>query len=128
MAALALDNSILIPLGVGSATCSKSMAVWNDAGTVGISGTDIGGAFDMMTGDLMGVAGGNVSIVSGSPSTSSLTLTLGEGDTSGEAVTINGNDCSMALGDSIPTLLGVGSATCSGSVAVCNDAGAAGIR
>jgi hypothetical protein len=80
---MALGNSIPIPSGVGSATCSKSVAVWNAAGTAGISGTNIGEAFDKMAGDLMGEVGGDVSIVFGPPSTSCLTLTLGEGNTSG---------------------------------------------
>ena len=54
---MASGNSIPIPSGIGLATCSKSVAGWNDAGTVDISSTDIGGASSVMTGDLLGVAG-----------------------------------------------------------------------
>jgi hypothetical protein len=125
---MALGNSIPIPSGVGSATCSKSVAVWNAAGTAGISSTDIGEAFNKMAGNSSGAAGGDGSIVSGSPSTSSLILTLGEGDTSRGAVTIDGSNGSMALGgDSILIPSGVGSATYSKSMAIWNDAGIAGI-
>jgi hypothetical protein len=78
------------------------------------SGTNIGGAFSVMAGNLSGAAGGDTSIVSGSLLTSSgrnLTLALGDGNTSGGAVTIDGGDCSMASDGSITISLGIGTAT-----------------
>ncbi len=91
------------------------------------SATNIGEAFNEMAGNLSRAAGGDVSTVSRPPSTSSSTLTLGEDDTSGGAVTTDGSDGSMASDDSIPIPLGVRLATCSKSVAVWNDAGTADI-
>jgi hypothetical protein len=120
---MASGNSIQIPSGIGSATCSTSVAVWNNAGTAGISGTNIGKLFDKMAGDSSEAAGGDAPIASGSPSTSSLTLTLGEGDISRGAVTIDGSNGSMASSDSIPIPSGAGSATCPKSMAVPNNAG-----
>ncbi len=51
-------------------------------------------------------------------SSGSLTLALGDGNTSRGAVTINGGDGSMALGGSITTSLVDGTATSPGSMAV----------
>jgi hypothetical protein len=92
------------------------------------SGTNIGVVFNKMAGNLLGAAGGDASTVSGPPSTSSLTLTLGEDDTSGGAVTTDGSDGSMPSGNSIPIPLGAGPATCSKSVAVWNNTGTADLK
>ncbi len=61
----------------------------------------------MMAGSLPGGAGGDASIVSGSPSTIRLTLTSGDRDKSGRAVTIDGRDGSMASGTADTTVVAI---------------------
>ncbi len=86
----------------------------------------------MMAGDSSRAAGGDASIVSGSSLTSSgkcLTLALGDGNTIGGTVAINGGDGSMALGGSITFSSGVGTATSFGSVAILmSNVGTAGMK
>ena len=95
------------------------------------SGTNIGGAFNVPAGNLLGAAGGDASIVSGLSSTSSggsLTLASGDGNTSRGAVTINGGNCSTASGGSITISSGIGMATSFGSVAAwASNAGTVGV-
>ncbi len=85
----------------------------------------------MTAGDLSGAAQGDVPIVSGSSLTSSggsLTLALGDGNTIGVTVAINGGNGSMALGSSITFSSSVGTATSLRSVALLmSNAGTAGI-
>ena len=68
------------------------------------SGTNIEEAFSVTAGDLLRAAGGDGSIAFGLSSISSggsLTLALGDGNTSGGTVAIDGGNGSMASGGSI---------------------------
>ncbi len=78
------------------------------------SGTNFGGAFSVMAGNLSGAAVVDVLVAPGLSSTSggkSLTLTSGDGNTSGRGVTIKEGDGSMASGGFITISLGIGMAT-----------------
>jgi hypothetical protein len=105
-----VGNSGALDIGSGLSASGLGGSIAISVG----SGTDIGGAFSVMAGNLLGASGGDASIVSGLSATSSseiLTLALGDGHTSRGAVTIDNGDGSTASGGSITISLGIGMAT-----------------